>query len=88
MVDAVLPEEGFALKSEERHAPVAGGRFGIFVVFDDGVEAGGFGGGVAFEVGQAVRVLGTMIGIEDLIWTAALQRVEAEAQAEAVEKND
>jgi hypothetical protein len=41
-----------------------------------------------FEIGTAVRVLGAVIGIEDVIWTASLQRVEAEAQAEAVAKND
>ena len=40
-----------------------------------------------FAVDTAVRVLGSMIGIEDLIWTASLQRVEAEAKAEADEKN-
>lgn len=40
-----------------------------------------------FAPDTALRVLGAMIGIEDVIWTASLQRVEAEAQAEADEKN-
>jgi hypothetical protein len=42
---------------------------------------------LSFTVDTAVRVLSAMIGIEDLIWTAALQRVEAETKAEAEEKN-
>lgn len=41
-----------------------------------------------YQADTALRVLGAMIGIEDVIWAAALQRVESEAAAEADEKNE
>src|SRR5947209_873777 len=51
-LDTILSEERLVLEHESRHAPMAGGRMGLFVVGDDRFIAVGVGGYRGIHRGQ------------------------------------